>query len=85
MTTQYIIGGAMILLAIVLVAIILKQTGKEQGLSSTLAGGADTFFGRAGGSTKEKRLAKITIALSVVFVVLALVLTVLIYRTQLGL
>ncbi len=85
MTTLYIIGGALILLAIVLVAVILKQTGKEQGLSSTLAGGADTFFGRSGGSTKAKALAKVTIACSVAFVVLALVMTILIYRMNMGL
>ncbi len=82
MNAQYVIGGILILLAIVLIAVILKQTGKEQGLSSTLAGGADTFFGKSGGSTKAKTLAKVTIVASVVFVVLSVVLTVLAYRAN---
>ena len=82
MNAQYVIGGILIVLAVILVGVILKQTGKEQGLSSTLAGGADTYFGKSGGSNKAKTLAKVTVALSVIFVVLAVVLTILAYRAD---
>ena len=79
MVAQYIIGGALIALAIALVILILQQTGKDQSLSSTITGGSsDTFFGKSGGSTKEKLLSKLTIVGSIIFVVLSVVLTILI-------
>lgn len=79
MVAQYIIGGVLIALAVALVALILMQTGKDKSLSSTIAGGsADTYFGKSGGSTKEKLLTRLTIVGSVLFVVLSVVLMILI-------
>ena len=79
MVAVYIIGGVMVLLAILLTAMILMQTGKDQGLSSAISGGSsDTFFGRSGGSKKEKWLFRFTLIGSVLFVVLSIVLTILI-------
>ena len=78
MVAQYIIGGILIVLSIFLVAIILMQTGKDKSLSSTISGSSDTFFGKSGGSTKDKLLFRITVVASVVFVVLAIVLTIMI-------
>ena len=79
MVAQYIIGGILIALAIVLVAIILKQTGKDQSLSGTITGGStETYFGKSGGSGKEKRLFICTVVGSVLFVVLSVVLMILI-------
>lgn len=75
----YVVGGVLIALAIALVAIILMQTGKEQGLSGTITGSADTYFGKSGGSTKEKMLFKLTVAGSVVFVVLTVALVLMTY------
>jgi len=75
MVAQYIIGGVLIALAVALVALILMQTGKDKSLSSTIAGGsADTYFGKSGGSTKEKILTRLTIVGSILFVVLSVVL-----------
>lgn len=77
---QYIIGSVLILLAVALTALILMQSGKDRSLSSTIAGGStDTYFGKAGGSTKEKRLMKLTIIGSALFVALSITLTILIY------
>ena len=81
MVTQYIIGGILIGLAVALVALILMQTGKDKSLSSTIAGGsADTYFGKSGGSTKEKMLTRLTIAGSILFVILSVTLMILIAR-----
>ena len=74
---QYIIGGIMLLLAAVLVVLILKQTGKDKGLSGAIAGGADTFFSRNGGSDKEKLLFRLTIVCSVLFAILTIVMVIL--------
>ena len=79
MVAQLIIGSVLIALAVVMTVLILMQTGKDEGLSGAISGGsADTFFGRSGGSKKEKWLTRITIVLSVLFVVLAVVLVILI-------
>lgn len=81
MVAQYIIGGVLIALAVALVALILMQTGKDKSLSSTIAGGSsDTYFGKSGGSTKEKILTRLTIVGSILFVVLSVVLMILIAK-----
>lgn len=83
MLVQYLIGGAMIALALVLIVMILKQTGKEQGLSGAISGGStETYFGKAGGSTKEKRLFRWTVIGSSAFVVLSFVLTIVVYAAN---
>ena len=75
----YVVGGILIALAIALVTLILMQSGNEDGLSSTITGGADTYFGKSGGSTKEKMLSKLTIVGSAVFVALTVVLVLMTY------
>ena len=81
MVTQYIIGSILLALAVALVALILMQTGKDKSLSSSIAGGsADTYFGKSGGSTKEKILTRLTIAGSILFVILSVTLMILIAR-----
>ena len=62
---EYIIGSILLVLAVLLVVVILSQTGKDQGLSGTIAGGSsDTYFGKAGGSTKERLLIHTTSVVS---------------------
>lgn len=81
MVAQYIIGGVLIALAVALVALILMQTGKDKSLSGTIAGGsADTYFGKSGGSNKEKILTISTIVGSILFVVLSVFLMILIAK-----
>ncbi len=80
---QYVLGGILIALAVVLVALILKQTGKEKSLSGTITGGStDTYFGKSGGASLDKWLSRLTVIGSVLFVVIAIVLTILIYAAQ---
>ena len=74
---EYVIGGILVVLAIFLVVVILMQTGKDKGLSGTLTGNTDTYFGRSGGASKDKILNTATIVGSIVFVVLAIVMTIL--------
>lgn len=74
---QYVIGACLLLLSVVLIAIILKQTGKDKSLSGTIAGGVETFYGQSKGAQKDRVLQKWTIILSVVFVILTVVLCIL--------
>ena len=78
MTTVEIVFGALILVfAIFLVVAVLLQHGKSHNLSGTIAGGAETFFGKEKGRTIDKMLSLVTSVVAVVFVVAVVVLYVL--------
>lgn len=61
-----------IIVAIALIAIVLMQSGKTAGLSGSIAGGAETFFGKNKGRTIDAILSKITSAAAVIFLVTSL-------------
>ena len=67
------LGIILLLAAIFLIVAVLMQSGKSHKLSGTIAGGAETFFGKTKGKTIDKMLSKLTTIVSVVFVVLVLV------------
>ena len=69
---HYAFGAALILAAIVIIITVMLQQSQQQGLSGAIAGGADTFFDKNKGRTKEAKLAKITKVLAAVFFVTAL-------------
>lgn len=58
---------------IALSVVVLMQEGKQKGLGA-ISGMADTYWGRNKGRSMEGTLKKLTKALAVVFMVLALVL-----------
>lgn len=70
---QVAIGIVLIIAAIFLVVAVLMQNGKDHNLSGTIAGGAETFFGKTKGSTLDKKLSKLTTIVAIVFCVLVLV------------
>ena len=80
---QLVLGAILIILAAVMVVLVLKQTGKEKGLSGTIAGGAETYFGKNQGQSADKKLSKVTIALMVLIVLVTVALTILTYRYNL--
>ncbi len=67
------IGIILIVCAVFLVIAVLLQHGKNHNLSGTIAGGAETFFGKSKASTIDKKLSTLTTVVSIVFVVLVLV------------
>ena len=79
-TPVYVIGSILIALSVALVVLVLMQSGKEKGLSGTIAGGAETFFGKNKGSSMDKILSRITIAISVAVVALVIALIILITK-----
>ncbi len=58
-----------ILIAFGLMVTVLFQSGKSQGLSGSIAGGAETFFGKNKGKTMDGVLAKLTVILAILFVI----------------
>mgnify|MGYP000955733356 FL=1 len=71
---QIIVVILHILLSISLVVIVLLQSGKSAGLSGTIAGGAETFFGKNKGRTLDAILSKYTSVVAVAFIITSAVL-----------
>ena len=79
---EIVLGIVIMLFAVALVALVLMQSGKDKRLSGSIAGGAETFFGKSKGKTADKLLSKITTALSFVFVILMVVMYIMISVTK---
>lgn len=67
-----VIGILLIVMAVFLVVAVLLQSGKSAGLSGSIAGGAETFFGKEKGKTMDKVLSKLTTIVAIVFSVVVL-------------
>ena len=70
---QIAIGIVLIIAALFLVVAVLMQSSKNHNLSGTIAGGAETFFGKTKGTTLDKKLSKLTTVVAIIFCVLVLV------------
>ena len=70
----------LILISLVLLAAVLMQQGQRQGLGA-IAGGAETFFGKNKSRGLDGKLQKITKIAAVVFIVLAIVTTIVVAHT----
>ena len=75
------LGIILIAASLFLIVAVLLQSSKSHRLSGTIAGGAETFFGKTKGSSLDKKLSKLTIVVAVVFV-LAVLAVYLIQDTQ---
>ncbi len=67
------LGIILMVAAVFLIIAVLMQSGKSHNLSGTIAGGAETFFGKAKGKAADKLLSKLTTIIAVCFVVLVAV------------
>ena len=70
---QIIVGIILLIAAIFLVIAVLMQSGKAHNLSGTIAGGAETFFGKSKAKTWDKVLNKVTTIVAVCFALLVIV------------
>ena len=62
-----------VLCALVLIAVVMLQSGKSAGLSGTIAGGADTFLSKNKAKSADARMAKMTKWVAILFLVLTMV------------
>ena len=76
-TIEIIFGVVILVFALFLVIAVLMQHGKSKNLSGTIAGGAETFFGKEKGKTIDKVLSTVTTVVAIIFVIAVLVLYVL--------
>ncbi len=65
-----------ILVAIVLTVIVLMQEGKSAGLTGSISGAAETYWGKNKGRSMEGALERTTKILAVAFILLAIVLNI---------
>ncbi len=65
-----------IIFAISIIVIVLLQSGKSAGLSGSIAGGAETFFGKNKGRTIDALLSKYTAFAAIAFLVTSITLQV---------
>ena len=63
-----------VIVSIVLTVIVLMQESKSSGLSGTIAGAADSYWGRNKGRSAEGKLVVITKCLVAAFFIIALIL-----------
>jgi len=71
---QIIVTILHVIISLAMVVIVLLQSGKSAGLSGTIAGGAETFFGKNKGRTLDAILSKYTSAVAVAFLITSVVL-----------
>ena len=70
------LGIILIVLSVALTVMVLFQSSKDSHLSGTIAGGAETFFGKTKGTSIDKLLSKLTIVVSALVVILTVALVI---------
>lgn len=64
-----------VILALVLIVVVLLQSGKQAGLSGSIGGGAETFFGKNKARTLDGMLSRATTVVATLFIVTSIVLS----------
>ena len=70
---ETILGILLIVMSLFLIVAVLMQHGKSHGLSGTIAGGAETFFGKNKGASVDSMLSKVTTIVAIVFTLIVVV------------
>jgi len=74
-SVKFVFTIVQVLAAIILIAVVLLQSGKRSGLSGAISGAADTFLSKNQAKTWDARLAKATTTVAITFILLTLVIT----------
>ena len=64
-----------LIVSIAVIVIVLLQSGKSAGLSGSIAGGAETFFGKNKGRTLDALLGKWTSVAAIAFIITSVILS----------
>ena len=71
---KLILTVVQVIVCVLLVAIVMLQSGKSAGLSGAIAGGMDTFLSKNKAKTWDSKLAKMTKWVAMLFMLLTLAL-----------
>lgn len=66
-----------LIICLVIIAVVLLQAGRSAGISGSIAGGAETFFGKNKGRAYEQLLSKYTGWIAILFVIVSMALVLL--------
>ncbi len=70
---ETVLGIILLVFAVFLIAAILLQSSKSHKLPGTIAGGAETFFGKTKGSKLDRLLGIATAVVAIIFCVLVII------------
>ena len=73
MVVEYILLGLLLVAALFIVIAVTVQKSNDEGLSGSIAGGSDTYYGKDKAQNKEKLLGKWTLIAAIVFALAVLV------------
>ncbi|MCD2492461.1 preprotein translocase subunit SecG [Lacrimispora sp. NSJ-141] len=74
---KVILTVVFLIVCLALVVIVLLQEGKSAGLTGSISGAAETFWGKNKGRSIEGKLEKVTKYAAILFLLLALALNIL--------
>lgn len=74
MTPKLALTIVQVLCGLILIAVVMLQSGKSAGLSGAIAGGVDTFLSKNKAKSWDAKLARWTKWVAILFMVLTLVL-----------
>ena len=77
---EIVLGIVLLVMSVILIVCVLMQSGKDKRLSGSIAGGAETFFGKTKGKSTDKIFSRVTTILSFVFVAIMVVMYILVAK-----
>ena len=69
---EIIFGILLLVMSVFLVVAVLMQSGKDKRLSGSIAGGAETFYGKDKGTHLDRLLSRLTTIFGILFVIVVL-------------
>ncbi len=73
LVAEYILLGLLLVSALFIVIAVTLQKSNDEGLSGTIAGGSDTYYGKENTGRKEKLLGKWMLIVSIIFAIAVIV------------
>ena len=77
---EIILGIAVILVSLVIIAVVLLQQGHRAGINGAISGGADTFLSKNKARSSDALLSRMSLYIVIFFFVLAIVANVIALR-----
>lgn len=71
---EIVVNIIYLIICLAIIAIVLLQSGRSAGLSGSIAGGAETFFGKNKARTYESLFSKLTGWLAIAFIIVTVIL-----------
>ena len=70
---EYILLGVLLVAAVFIVVVVTLQKSGDEGLSGTIIGGTETYYGKDKSVQKNKKLGKWVLIVSIIFALAVLV------------